>query len=343
MHKEITIYDIAKRLQYSPATVSRALNDHPAIRSDTKELISTTAEQMGYRFNRLASNLRRQKTSILGVIVPRLNSNFMSRVLAGMEKVANEVAYNLIIIQSLESVHKEIANVKTLFDSRVDGLLVSTSYETSSTEPFEPFVRKGIPVLFFDRALPHPQCSSVVIDNNRAGYQATQHLIEQGCKRIAHITGPVRRNVYQDRLLGYQRALTDHNLPADDTLIIESDLSFDAGIQSVKRILAMTERPDGIFVANDFCATGCITALKQAGVSIPYDVAVVGFNDDPVAQVVEPSLTTIHYDGETMGEVAMRSLIRLLNGGPDGQVMNSLVLSSELVIRASSARQSRNL
>lgn len=342
MHKEITIYDIAKRLQYSPATVSRALNDHPAIRPDTKELISATAEQMGYRFNRLASNLRRQKTSILGVIVPRLNSNFMSRVLSGMEKVANEVAYNLIITQSLESAHKEIANVKTLFDSRVDGLLVSTSYETNSTESFEPFVHKGIPVLFFDRAMPHPQCTSVVIDNNRAGYQATQHLIEQGCTRIAHVTGPVRRNVYQDRLLGYQRALVEANLPADDALILESDLSFEAGVQAVRQLLSMAQPPDGIFVANDFCATGCITALKQAGVSVPHDVAVVGFNDDPVAQVIEPSLTTVHYDGETMGEVAMRSLINLLNDVSGRQMMNPLVLGAELVIRASSVRQSRN-
>jgi LacI family transcriptional regulator len=340
MHKEITIYDIAKRLNYSPATVSRALSDHPAIRNNTKELINTTAQQMGYRFNRLASNLRLQKTSILGVIVPRLNSNFMSRVLSGMEKVANEVSYNLIITQSLESVQKEIANAKTLFDSRVDGLLVSTSYETNSTEQFDSFVRKGVPVLFFDRAIPHPQCTSVVIDNVQAGYEATRHLIEQGCCRIAHVTGPVRRNVYYDRLLGYQQALAEYNLPTDDALIIESDLSVEAGFRAVQTLLAMAERPDGIFVANDFCAAGCITALKQTGVSIPQDMAVVGFNDDPVAQVIEPSLTTVHYAGETMGEIAMRSLISLLNGVQESPVPKQIVLNSELVVRASSVRKS---
>ena len=222
MDKEITIYDIAKRLNYSPATVSRALNNHPAIRDDTKELINATAEQMGYRSNTFASNLRRQKTSILGVIVPRLNSNFMSSVLSAMETVANDTSYNLIITQSLESVHKEIANAKTLFNSRVDGLLVSVAYDTQSIEHFETFIRKGIPVLFFDRVIRHPQCVSIVIDNNWAGYEATKHLIEQGCRRIAHITGPIRRNVYADRLAGYRRALADYDIRPDENWSIDT-------------------------------------------------------------------------------------------------------------------------
>jgi LacI family transcriptional regulator len=139
--------------------------------------------------------------------------------------------------------------------------------------------------------------------------------------------------------LGYQRALADYNLPTDDTLIIESDLSVEAGFQAVQTLLAGAERPDGIFVANDFCAAGCMTALKQTGVTVPREIAVVGFNDDPVAQVIEPSLTTVHYAGETMGEIAMRSLISLLHGVHDGQINRQIVLNSELVIRDSSVRK----
>ncbi|GAB3951305.1 LacI family DNA-binding transcriptional regulator [Spirosoma harenae] len=338
MEKEVTIYDIAKRLKCSPATVSRALNDHPAIRNDTKELINATARQLGYRSNTFASNLRRQKTSILGVIVPRLNSNFMSKVLSGMEKVANDSSYTLIITQSLESEQKEIANAKTLFNSRVDGLLVSVAYDTQSIDHFEAFVRKGIPVLFFDRVIQHPHCVSIVIDNAWAGYEATKHLIEQGCRRIAHITGIMRRNVYADRLAGYRRALLENGILPDDNLIVESDLSFEAGYQTAQAILAMPDRPDGIFVANDFCAVGCMTALKQAGISIPDDIAVVGFNDDPVAQVIEPTLTSIHYAGEKMGEIATQSLINHLNGRQDMQATNQIILRSELVIRSSSVR-----
>ncbi len=342
MNKEITIYDIAKRLNYSPATVSRALNDHPAIRSDTKELINATAREMGYRSNTFASNLRRQKTSTLGIIVPRLNSNFMSRVLAGMEKAANDAAYNLIITQSLESALKEVANARTLFDSRVDGLLVSVAYNTESTDHFDTFIRRGVPVLFFDRVIQHPNCVSVSIDNEWAGYEATRHLLEQGCRRIAHITGIMRRNVYGDRLAGYRRALAERAIPADDSLIVESDLSFEAGYQAAQQILAMPTRPDGIFVANDFCAAGCMLALRQAGISIPGDMAVVGFNDDPVAQVISPTLTTIHYAGEKMGEIAARSLINFLNGLQDIQATNRIVLRSELIVRESSLRQGGN-
>ncbi|RIV25139.1 LacI family transcriptional regulator [Fibrisoma montanum] len=341
MEKEITIYDIAKRLKLSPATVSRALNDHPAINSDTKTLITAMARQMGYRTNTFASNLRRQRTNTIGVIVPRLNSNFMSTVLAGMEKVANEASYNLIISQSLESVKKEIANAKTMFNSRVDGLLVSVAYDTDKFDHFEAFIKKGIPLLFFDRVIEHKQCTSIVIDNVKAGYDAATHLIEQGCRRIVHVTGNLKRNVYADRLTGYQQALRQHGLPFDESLVMITDLSQEAGTEAAKRMQAMPERPDGVFVTNDFCAVCCLITLKKLGVSVPDDIAVVGFNDDPVSQVVEPDLTTIHYPGAKMGEVAAQSLINHLNGLLDIQTTNKIILHSELVVRHSSLKSGK--
>jgi LacI family transcriptional regulator len=338
MEKETTIYDIAKLLNLSPATVSRALNDHPAINSNTKSMIAATAKEMGYRSNTFASNLRRQRTNTIGVIVPRLNSNFMSTVLAGMEKVANKASYNLIISQSLESVKKEIANAKTMFNSRVDGLLVSVAYDTDKADHFDSFVNKGIPLLFFDRVLEHKQGTSIVIDNTKAGYEATAHLIEQGCQRVMHVTGNLKRNVYADRLKGYRLALLEYNLPYDEDLVMVTDLSQEAGAEAARRIQAMKMQPDGLFVTNDFCAVSCMSALKHAGFSIPADIAVVGFNNDPVSTVIEPNLTTINYPGEKMGEVAAQSLINHLNGAMDILTTNTIILHSELLIRESSLK-----
>src|SRR5205085_10019250 len=194
--KDVTIYDIAEVLSLSPATVSRGLKDHPGLRKDTKRRIVETALKMGYQQNMFARNLRRKKSNTIGVIVPRLNSYFMSTVIAGIEKAANNAGYNLIIAQSQEQFKKEVAGVNTMYNSRVDGLLVSLSYDTRNTEHFDTIRNKQIPLIFFDRVTDYPNCTSVVIDNVKAGYDATMHLIEQGCKRIAHVGGSMNRNVY---------------------------------------------------------------------------------------------------------------------------------------------------
>lgn len=341
MEKETTIYDIARLLNLSPATVSRALNDHPAINSNTKSMITATAKEMGYRSNTFASNLRRQRTNTIGVIVPRLNSNFMSTVLAGMEKVANKASYNLIISQSLESVRKEIANAQTMFNNRVDGLLVSVAYDTENADHFDAFIAKGIPLLFFDRVIEHKQGTNIVIDNIKAGYEATAHLIEQGCQRIMHVTGNLKRNVYADRLKGYKLALSESGLSFEEELVIVTDLSQEAGTTIARQIQSMDMRPDGLFVTNDFCAVSCMRSLKQAGISIPNDIAVVGFNNDPVSTVIDPNLTTIHYPGEKMGEIAAQSLINHLNGTMDIQNTNTIILNSELIVRESSQKKNK--
>lgn len=343
MEKDITIYDIAKELDLSPTTVSRALNDHPAVNSKTKERVFETANQMGYRSNMFASNLRSKRTHAIGVIVPRLNSTFMSSVIAGMEKVANDSGYNLIISQSLETVEKEVANANTMFNSRVDGLLVSLAYNTENIHHFEPFLKKDIPMLFYDRVFEHKKVTGVVIDNIQAGYKATQHLIEQGCKDIVHITGNLRRNVYADRLKGYKYALMDNNITFRKSNVIINNLSEEEGVQAAQQVLKMKSLPDGIFVANDSCAVSCMKALKQEGVAIPNDIAVVGFNNDPICRVIEPSLTTIDYPGYEMGEVAVRNLIHRMEGLYDTIITNTITLRSELVVRESSLKVNKKV
>lgn len=342
MNKETTIYDIAKSLGVSPATVSRALNDNPAVNEKTRQKIIGKASVLGYRSNKFASNLRKQSTNAIGVIVPRLNSHFQSSVIAGMEKVANEAGYNLIISQSLESSRKEIANAKTMFNSRVDGLLVSLAYDTDSIDHFKPFIEKGIPLLFYDRITDALACTGIVIDNVKAAYKATTHLIEQGCKNIIHLTGSLKRNVYSDRLKGFRYALIDHDLPFQESSVMISKLNEASGIEAIQQILKRNysagATPDGIFVSNDTCAVGCIKALKKAGKRIPEDMAVVGFNNDPISRVIEPNLTTINYPGVEMGEVAMRNLISHLDGLTDIVSTNTITLRSELIIRPSSLK-----
>ena len=337
--KEITIYDLAKKLNISIATVSRALKDDPVVSKKTKKKIADLAQEMGYRSNNFARNLRNQKTNTIGVIVPRLNSYFMSTVIAGIESIANKEGYNLIISQSSESFDKEMASAKTMFNNRVDGVLVSLAYDTENLAHFNSFFKRHIPLIFFDRVVEDENSTNILIDNRKAAYEATTHLIKQGCKRIVHITATPKRNVYVDRLQGYKHALSDNDIPFKEDYVIISNLSQEAGAIAAQEILQMNPLPDAVFVANDNCAVGCMLALKHAGIKIPEDIAFVGFNNDPVSKVIEPNLTTINYPGYEMGEVAARNLINHLNGKATIQSTNTIILRSELIIRDSSKKK----
>ena len=336
--KEVTIYDLARKLNVSIATISRALKDDPVVSKKTKKKVFDLAEEMGYRYNHFARNLREQRTYTIGVIVPRLDSYFMSTVIAGIESVANNEGYTLIISQSSESVHKELASAKTMFNNRVDGMLVSLAYDTEDITHFDQFIKKNIPLIFFDRVADHPECTCVLIDNRKGAYEATTHLIAQGCRRIVHITATPKRNVYIDRLAGYKQALADHQIPFDENYVLINNLSQEAGVQAAAAILQMNPLPDAIFAANDNCAIGCMIALKKAGIRIPHDMAFAGFNNDPVSTVIEPNLTTINYPGYKMGEMAAASLINHLNGVNSIDATNTILLKSELIIRASSLK-----
>jgi LacI family transcriptional regulator len=337
--KEVTIYDLAEKLNISVATVSRALKDDPVVSKKTKKKIFDLAEEMGYRSNHFARNLRNQRTDTIGVIVPRLNSYFMSTVIAGIERVANSQGYNLIISQSSESAEKEVMSARTMFNNRVDGLLVSLAYDTENINHFSAFFKREVPVLFFDRVVEHENVTNVCIDNRRAAYEATLHLVDQGCRHILHITAPSKRNVYTDRLAGYKTALLESGLPFTEDMVLRNNLSQEAGYAAAEKILQMDQRPDGVFVANDNCAVGCMLGLKKKGIAIPADIAFAGFNNDPMSTVIEPNLTTINYPGYEMGEVAAHHLINHLNGAAPITATNTILLRSELIIRDSSRRK----
>ena len=337
--KEITIYDIAKKLNISTATVSRGLKDHPGISKKTKKKIQDMVTEMGYRSNHFARNLRQQQTHTIGVIVHELNSNFITSVLTGIENVTTEAKYDLIIAHSSESYVKEAANAKNLFNKRVDGLIASLSFDTTDLDHFKPFVDKGVPVMFFDRVEQDGNTTVVIIDNAKCGYIATKHLIEQGCKRIALVTSSLKRNVYSQRLKGYRDALFDHGIAFDENLLLVNDLSEKAGIESAMQILKMNPLPDGAFITNDFVAAVCIRTLKEHEIAIPEDIAIVGFNNDAVGKLIEPALTTINYPGKDMGEIVARNLINHLKGISDINQTNTIIVRSDLIIRKSSLKK----
>lgn len=337
--REVTIYDIARELNISATTVSRGLQDHPTISKKTKKKIFDLAERLGYRSNHFARSLRNQKTNTFGIIVPRLNSHFMSSVIAGIENAANEQGYSLLIAQSSESSAKEASSVRTMFDSRVDGLLVSLAVDTADLSHFDHFFKKNIPVIFFDRVMQHENSVNILIDNRQAAYNATRHLIEQGCRKIMHITAPVLQNVYKDRLKGYKEALSEYKIRFREEYVVITDLSQEAGAEVAKTILKMKTLPDSVFAANDSCAVGCMLALKEQGIRIPQDIAFVGFNNDPVTKVIEPHLTTINYSGYEMGQVAARHLINHVRDVSFVSSTNTIILRSELIVRGSSLKK----
>lgn len=339
MNKEITIYDLARELNLSPATVSRGLKNHQAINKNTKKRIVDKAEEMGYRFNTFASNLRKRKTNTIGVIIPRLNSHFVSTAIAAMEKVASDSGYNIIISQSMESMAKEEVNAKTMFDNRVDGLLVSLAYDTVSIDHFQRFIKRSIPVIFFDRVHESDDSVSVIIDNYKNAFDMTKHLLEQGASRIMHITGNLKRNVYRERYRGYKDALEEAGLEPGEDMLIIGELNEVAGAEAAEKILAMKKLPDAIFVSNDVCAASCMRVLKQNGIRIPQDIAIAGFNNDPISRMVEPNITTVNYPSYQMGEIAARHLINHLKGTADIHSTNKIILKSEVLIRESTLKK----
>ncbi len=337
--KEVTIYDIAKKLKLSASTVSRGLNGHSGIRKETIRRIQQTAHSMGYQQNPFASNLRKNRSNTIGVILPRLDSNFQSSVVSGIEKVVNQNGMNLIISQSRESLKKEKDNLITMFNSRVDGLLVSISCDTCNLDHFNTIFKKGTPIVFFDRIMEHPshKYSKVVIDNFKAGFEATEHLINQGCKRIIYLSPHRISNVYVDRYNGYKSALKKHHIPYDPELVLVDVLNEESGERTVSKILQQQNRADGVFATNDTSAVSIICQLKNHGIRVPEDIAVIGFNNVHVSRVIDPSLTTIHYPGREMGEVAASTLMEMLNRD-EHTVTKTVVLDYKLIVRKSSVR-----
>ncbi len=341
-NKEVTIYDIAKELQVSPTTVSRALNDHNSISKETTRTVKNLARKLGYHPNAIASSLRKNKTNTIGVIISWISRPFIASLISGIEDVANQAGYNVIISQSCDSYEREVTNTKTLYSSRVAGLIASLAMETQKYDHFMQLQRKDIPVVFVDRVSYEMEADRVIIDNFAAGFKATEHLIAMGCQRIAHLGGSQYRNIYKGRQQGYLEALKKYNIPIDESLILYSNLSMEEGYKCAEQLLSLPNPPDAIFAANDSAAVSAIQYAKKAGIRIPDELAIVGFNDDPIASIIDPALTTITHPAFEMGRIAALQVLKLKESKSMVQ-SETIVLKTDLLIRPSSLRKNKKV
>lgn len=336
--KQVTIYDLATELNVSPSTVSRALKDHFSIGKATITAVKELARKRGYRTNTLASSLRTQESKTIGVLVPWINRPFISSLIHGVEAAAREAGYNVIISQSQDSYDNEVANAKTLFSSRIHALLVSLAMETTHYDHLEEITASGTPVVFVDRVPTGMDSHRVMIDNPRSARMATQHLIDQGCRRIALLSGAPHQVIYREREAGYRAALQANGLPVDERLILSSDrLTIEEGTRLTESLMQLPEPPDGIFSTNDSAAVGAIKYARAHGISVPDQLAVIGFNDDPVCEIIEPQLSSVTHPAVEMGRAALKQALQI--AGPDTVETERLVrLDTRLVVRASSRR-----
>jgi LacI family transcriptional regulator len=332
-----TIHDISKALGIDSSTVSRALNDSPRVSKKTKNNILDMAKELGYQRNSLASNLRTQKTYTIAVVLPRISRYFFATVISGVEEAAYVAGYNVIICQSLDNLEREKKIISSLISNRVDGILMSISMETTSYEHLEAYTSLGKPMVFFDRPCSLNGCININIDNFQASFNATEHLILNGCKRIAHFSGSQDIELYRQRKRGYIAALNKYQVEIDETIIFESSLSEEDGLVYAKKILKIGA-VDGIYSSNDTAAIAAIKYLKSQKIKIPKDIAVVGFNNDPISAIIEPSLTTINQPAFEIGKIASSLLLDKIENKITSLENNLKVLNSELIVRASSRK-----
>lgn len=337
---QVTIKDIARELNVSPSTVSRALKDHPDISPSTKKAVNELAGRLDYQPNAIALSLRKSKTNIIGVVIPQIVHHFFSTVISGIEDVANEHGYHVMICQSNESFDREKSSTQALLNSRVDGMLVSIASATQNYEHFENLLRRNIPLVFFDRVQANLDTSKVVVDDHDGAYRATEHLIEVGCKNIAHLAGPSHLSISNERKQGYIDALEKQGMSINEDLIIACELSQEEGYKAAKTLLQKKNRPDAIFAATDPLAIGAILAAKELGISIPQELALVGFSDEPLTSLIEPSLSTMAQPGYEMGKHAAELFLRQMED-KDNFVPETKVLKTRLIQRDSSRRVSK--
>lgn len=333
----ITIKDIAKTLGISPSTVSRALKDHPDISAETKRQVQQLAKSINYRPNALALGLRKSKTNTVGIIIPEVVHHFFSTVISGIDDMGNKLGYNIMICQTNESEEREARNIQALLDSRVDGLLISISKNTRNTDHLSSLVEQGIPTVFFDRVCDDIESHRVITDDFEGARIATHHLINIGCKRIAHLTGAPALAISRQRMEGYLTALKEAELPVDNDNIIMSDSREDI-IQNSDKLITIAPNIDGIFAINDSTAIGAMQVLQRNGYRVPEDIAVIGFGDGPLTTLVSPTLSTVEQKGYDIGAEAMRMLTQQIEKGIVETNFQTRVFTPTLQVRESTMR-----
>jgi DNA-binding LacI/PurR family transcriptional regulator len=335
MNKPATIKDIARQLNISISTVSRAMRNAPDVNVDTRKAVMTLSEELNYHPNKLALSLKQKQTHNIGVIVPNLDY-VLSTMVKGIDEVALEAGYTVMVCQSNESFGREMVNTRRLLDSLVDGFIISVSSETKVFDHFKKIQEKEMPMVVFDRITPHLKAPSVRIDNMDGGFQATEHLIEQGYKRIAILAGPKNLGISNIRLEGYINALNKYKIKPDNDLIIHCDFNQDYAYVATQELLAGKKKPDAIFTISDRMAIGAMLAIKERGLRMPQDIGLVGFNNEPFTNLVTPRISSVDQPSFELGKIAAKLFIERVHNSDMDHVEE--ILKPKLCIRESSQR-----
>lgn len=339
MRHQVTIKDIAKRLNISVATVSRALRDLPDIHPDTKKMVVDLAAELDYQPNIIATSLVKSKTKTLGVIVPDLGYYFFSTVLKSIEEAAIVAGYSLLITQTQESYERELINIQNLSRGQVEGIIISLSRETVNLDHLTRLQRRGIPLVFFDRDSDEIHASKVMVDNEQSAYEAVKHLLNTGCKRIAFLAGPTNVSVSNQRISGYLRALAESGVQEDLKLIIHSDYIQNSATLCTRELMKAKNRPDGILVVSDRLALGVLVALRDLNISVPEEVKIVSFNNEPICTIVSPSISSVSQPLEEIGRLSVELLLDQINHKGEDLKPRVEVLKTQLIVRESSSKR----
>ncbi|MCH7409446.1 LacI family transcriptional regulator [Belliella sp. DSM 111904] len=336
---QVTITDLAKELNVSPSTISRALNNSPFISEERKKVIMDLAKKMNYSPNQLALSLLNKRTKILGVVVPEITSYYFSTAINGIQDKVGSSGYKLMISQSNESFEEEIRLMEAMALVRVDGFLISPSSNTTTFDHFEKIKSSGFPLVVFDRDCLGFEADKVVVDDYSGAFQAVEYLVKTGCKRIAHIGGAASLSTTQHRKMGYLDALAKNNVSIVDELIINGeDSSSESGVTCMLSLLNLEVIPDAVFCYNDAIAIGAMSVIRERGIQIPEEISLVGFDDEPYSSYFKPSLTSVWQPIYDLGLLSAKILLDNLMADNESSSYRYEVLKPELMIRESSKK-----
>jgi len=334
---QTTIKDIAAKLNISPSTVSRALHNHPKVTDETKRKVREMAKTLNYHPDSVARSLKKQSSNIIGVIVPQVKHYFFAAIMSGITDIAYKAGYTVMIFQSNEDYHREVMNTRAVISQRAAGLLVSLSRPTHNYAHFEELLARGIPLVFFDRVCHELEANKVIVDDFDGAMQATEHLIERGYRRIAHLAGPQNLSIGKERLAGYRTALEKNNRPYCEELVVIGGLNEEDGMSGFLELLQKSdEKPDALFAVTDPVAIGAYTKMKEQKIRIPTDIALVGFSDSPIASLIDPPLSTVRQPAYEIGVAAAKLLLQQIENKSPENFPETIVLKTELIIRQSS-------
>ena len=335
----VTIKDIGKALGLSTSTVSRALRDSYEISAKTKKLVLEYAQKNNYRPNPIALSLKEKRSRSIGVIVCEIANSYFSQVINGIESVAYDKGYNVIISQSHESYEREVLDLQYLASRSIDGLIISISAETKDFSHLTNLYNRGFPIVFFDRAIDEINTHKVVANNHKGAYEATEHLIRKGYKRIANIANAINLSITKNRVLGYKKALTDNGLKVDDTLIEYCDhggLVYAEIVKALDNLFALTNKPDAIVATADKITTSCLRYFKENRISIPNDIALIGFSNSELTDLLSPPLTIVKQPAFEMGKKATEFLLELIESKRPITDFETKIMDTKLIVRQSS-------